>query len=480
MNPDYSELVKMQKELFELLDEIIKKSTGKSYSELCNINEFDDIVRTKLPEKAKQFVKGLEWGYTSLEKFYEKYRKSSFTITKQVMGLKLLLGGGRFTEDHLNSIRKMLLYSDTILLPDPILPWVEIYREEEAFRDVNFLKAIFLTLQFKPLVEAKLAYPAIVVFPSWEKTLEQQDDHTKQAIPMFAANFFSQYLGTKYSSLEDVQSYILNHADEFLRRVVSSNLFIAPGEKTTKDIRQVIAAYKQYIKTWRSPEYQESIEGISDAMLIFNGIMERLVPLYHLFENSEELQSQPMFCSDVHWHYYALCSKIHDEKLTRERFLKPETVAVIQALSKRRFNWLGNVQIYDLVTLREDDANVQFRKKLAEYVSSLHESTIADLDKVANEVSRGISALLTEHQKEIAGIQSEFQRKHKKTLTSAVLSAAAYFLPTLAPLTGVVPPLILASKYFWDKIDEMGKKKACSKSLMGVLAKAAETGRDWG
>jgi hypothetical protein len=47
--------------------------------------------------------------------------------------MKLVLGGSsRFLESQLNAVRQLLLYADTVLIPDPILPWIEVDRSEES------------------------------------------------------------------------------------------------------------------------------------------------------------------------------------------------------------------------------------------------------------------------------------------------------------------------------------------------------------
>jgi hypothetical protein len=55
------------------------------------------------------------------------------------------------------------------------MPWLERDRREERFRHVLLLKAVHTLLQLKPLVDADLRYPPVVVFPSWEKSLEEHD-----------------------------------------------------------------------------------------------------------------------------------------------------------------------------------------------------------------------------------------------------------------------------------------------------------------
>ncbi len=94
----------------------------------------------------------------------------------------MLGGSSRFPDAALGGVRKAALYADTIYVPDPLLPWIEIDRVEERFRHMELLLAYQTLLQLKPLVDAQLSYPAVIVFPSWEKSLETCDTVTQDGI----------------------------------------------------------------------------------------------------------------------------------------------------------------------------------------------------------------------------------------------------------------------------------------------------------
>lgn len=477
MNPDYLDLQKNQEEYFQLLDEIFCRTIGCKFNKFCNIDAFAKDIRkwAKSQKKVDEIEKGLLWGYDELHKYYSKDMRKSFNLAKKLGGVKLVLGGtSRFNLSHFNSVRKMLLYADTIFIPDPVLPWIEIDRREERFRDMLFLETIFTLLHLKPLVTANLTYPAILVFQSWEKLLELKDEQTRLGIEALALNFISYYTGEYFESPEELMRYLKENEADFLTKIESKNLFIAPGQETGNNIANAILIYKNSIKEKRSSEFTKAIEKMSDAELGWLGIKERLAPQFHLLENSEELQCQPMLCLDVHWHYYTLCSQIYEDKLRSINLLKPETVSTIRSLNDPRFKWLGNIPINELVELRKSNENEDFRRKLSEHTNQLYEAGLNNLDKIANEVSRAISSLLAEHQNKIQQIEEEYNKKHIDTLKTTLLTAPALFVPTLAPFTGILQPLAIAGKYGLDKIQEIKDKKKAAKSLTGVLAKAAE------
>jgi len=215
------------------------------------------------------------------------------------------------------------------------------------------------------------------------------------------------------------------------------------------------------------------LESYSDAALVWLGICERIAPQYHLLENAEELDAQPMLCLRPHWHYYSLCAEMFQDRLVMDRRLSPETVSSLRAINDTSMAWLGNIPIGALAELRERNENEKFRSRVTAFTSALHEASLNDIDRVAREVSRGIAALIAEHRNEISRIEAKYKSKFKQTAIASWLTAAAVYLPALAPFA-TIAPFGLAGKYINDKLDERAERKQALKSLTGVLATAHE------
>src|SRR5881394_622383 len=194
-----------QREFFAILDEFFHDATGERPQEFAEVDKFGEAIRMKGNQFAPRAIKAFERVADRLKKFYGEGNITTFAQAREVGGMKLVLGGGsRFTSSHLASVRKMALYADTILVPDPVLPWLEIERKEEKFRHVNLLQAVFFLLRLKPLVDADLPYPAVMTFQSWEKSLEQNDPVTKDRIDSFIVSFFSQFMGKPFANGTEV------------------------------------------------------------------------------------------------------------------------------------------------------------------------------------------------------------------------------------------------------------------------------------
>src|SRR5262249_776496 len=151
-----------------------------------------------------------------------------------------------------HAVRSMTLYADTLLIPDPVLPWLEKERREERFPLVAPLEAAFLLLHLRPLIDADLPYPAILVFPSWEKTLESKDEATQDGIGRLFLDFFSYYLATRFEDESEIFEFARSQPNEFMRAVAEDELFIAPGGDGTEDIAEAVRLYREHHSHMRS------------------------------------------------------------------------------------------------------------------------------------------------------------------------------------------------------------------------------------
>ncbi|WP_167881526.1 hypothetical protein, partial [Leptospira bourretii] len=124
------------------------------------------------------------------------------------------------------------------------------------------------------------------------------------------------------------------------------------------------------------------------------------------------------------------------------------------------------------ILLRKNNENEKFRKDLYKQLEILDDLSLKDIDKVTNEVSRVISGLLSNYNKEIEEIKDKYQLKYKQLLSVSIVSSAAQLIPLLQPFTGLIPPIVTALKYTNDKLEERNLIKNQKKSLMGIFFRA--------
>lgn len=460
-----------QRQYFTILTEFFERSTGLSLSQFEERGQFGDVMRSDATKFAKLFKDSFPWVENQLKQYYDNQGAENFEQAINLGGMKLVLGGtSRFGEPQLNAIRKMALYSDTILIPDPALPWLEDERKEERFRHVLFLQNVFWLLKLKPLVDAKIPFPSVLVFPSWEISLEKHDDTTKKAIRDFSSDFFTYFFERPFSSIEDIVS-LANSEPKLFADVLNKNLLTwGPDASAPETMTESVERYRHDLHMWRAQEWPEIADQSSESILALTMILERIRPQFHLLENANEFSAHPLFCLDPHWYYYERISEMYTGRLAQNDYISSDTINRIKALSQPQLSWLSNVPISILAELREKNENEHFRKKIHEWTNTLYGASLENIDHVANDIERGISGLIAEHQEDIKKIQQEYQNKHKDTAVMGWVGLAVSLIPTLAPFIGTVAPIALAGKYISDKVNEKRALKNAAGSLTGVFA----------
>lgn len=463
-----------QRDFFILLDELFTRVTGRSYSDFATIEGFGDEIRKNAVSLSRRMKNEWNPAIQQLDSHYGQCGTTTLRAAKQLGGLKLVLGGGsRFTGTQLSSVARVLLYADTVLIPDPVLPWFEADRIEERFRHVLMLQQIFTLLHLKPLIDAELEVPPVFVFQSWEKSLAGRDLFTQESTKQLAMGVLSTRSGRQFRDFTEVKNFAIEHTPEFMQAVEAGQLLVGPGGTVGQPINVAIEEYLTAGRTWRSAEFQAKIETLPKPLTVLLAIMERLEPQYHLMENSDELGAQPFVCIAAQSHYYELCSEFFLQRLRNNSLMSDDTVRTVSAMQQPILSWLSNVQMEALVELRRNNENEKFRQHLQGYVHDLHAAGIEDLDRVAAEVSRGISSLIAANDAELRRIQEKYQRKYLQDATVGVAALAVALVPTLAPFLGdAAAPLIVAGKYVWDKIEERSERNSLGRSLMGILARA--------
>ena len=424
----------VQREFFEILEEFFRRATGRSAEDFAPLDSFGERIRAEAPKLGLRGGQAFLYAHEAFGTFYKRFGSHLFSEAKNLGGLKLVLGGtSRFGESQLKSVLKMLLYADSILIPDPILPWIESPRAEERFRDVQLLEAAFVLLHLKPFADADLPSLPILIVPSFEKSLDERDPTTHARMSLLITRVLSHFLGRKLDSFGELQSFATNEEAEFMRAVDQKKLFVAPGGHVGQPLEEALAQYSEEIKQWRSEGFQAAVKDLPKGLLLLNGLMERLAPQYHLLENAQELSSCPMLPLTAPWHYYSLISTFFLDRLRAQGDLDDDAITSLVSNGETSSEWLGNVPVSDLVELLTQRENENFRIEVKKLYSELHDAPLSSLNRVVPEVSSALASLLKEHSNAVRTIQAKYKSRHGEERVRGYLTRGAEYIATLAP-----------------------------------------------
>ena len=478
---DLHTLVIYQRDYFEILEEFFVGVTGQSHDSFCSPSEFS-VAINKLgetlrnnPDRSITFRDSFETLESKLQKLYGQESMDCFRSAQNIKCCKINLGGGsRFLETQLNAARKTMLVSDVVLIPDPIMPWLEAPREHEKFPLVFLIQAAYFILHLKVFLSEDFGLPPFLVFPSWEKSLEEHDQKTIESTRQLIADFFSYYINNEIENIDDVFELVDTDEEHFLAGVDKNRLFISAGGEIGEPLDTAFNNYITQAQKWRTTKFNELILGVPKGRVILHGIMERVQPQYHLLENSNELNSNPLLCVDAQAHYFALLSRMTNSRVIDFSGADESMSTALSALMSKRLDFLTNINDQQLIDLRKSDENVNFRNKLREFVCNLPTIKLDDLAYAATEVCSHVEALVSGHQKEVEELNGKYKAKHSKTALIAGGGLAVTMVPALAPFLGAALPFAIAAggKYIADKLDEKHERKILSGSMLGIFALA--------
>ena len=88
---------------------------------------------------------------------------------------------------------------------------------------------MFFILRLKPLVDADLGIPPVVVFPSFDRLLQQHDQTSREQLTEFVGCTLGILLNLPLTCIEDTVEFATAHPEEFLEAVRTKQLLVAPG-----------------------------------------------------------------------------------------------------------------------------------------------------------------------------------------------------------------------------------------------------------
>ncbi|EIV8471574.1 hypothetical protein PP666_001828 [Vibrio vulnificus] len=467
-----NQLYKYQSDYLDILDEFFTGVVGKCSSSFISFDEVHHELKNNL-DKSDHVMYCFSDMETRLRALYSNCGPDAFKFAQELNACKLVLGGSsRFYGTQLNATKRALLFADTVLIPDPILPYLERERDEEKFQYILILKAAFFVLQMKDLNSSAFDMLPFFIFPSWEKSLEEYDQHTQVQAKQLITDVFSHYVDSGIKSAEEIYDFAIKNESTFLEQVEKNQLFVAPGRKAGDSVRIAMGHYKTEMLRMRSKAWCDEYLRMPEIAILINAVCERIFPQYHLLENADELKSNPLLCVDSQAHYYQLVSSMKNSFISDYAKFDTQTTGIVNALNDTRLDFLSNIPYDQMVQIRTSNENVEFRKQLRELVNSLPATKVDDLAHVSGEVCAYVEASISRHRKEIETIKAKYKTKHTQTAVIGSASLAVALYPVLAPFITGLGFTATTGKYVYDKLEEKNELKQASHSLMGVISLA--------
>ena len=474
----------VQCELFRLFEEIFVGLTGAP----SDVVKSQDEIKARMLDRFRDNDNFDDFNATAgeLEQFYLQHATSLFNIAKSLGGVKVVTGGQRtYGPSALAATRVAGLYCDTQLIPDPVAPFFSGNLHLNAMH-LQLAIVLFYILPLRPLIDARLPEPPAFIFPSFEETLEEKDAITQSGIASLMVKVVAPACNANLTTIDELLEFARKDENSFLDAISRERLFVPPGgdPKRVGTAQEAVSIYLRELKGIRSNEVLSAMERAPRGVLVFNGVLERLRPIYHLMENAEELAAQPMLSQGVHWYYFERCAQAEARELVNEHVLSRESLDVLRALQDDSLTWLANIPIEGLVDLRRNLEHAELREQLKKCTAQLTSAAPAELEAVTKEVRHALEVMIQRQQKAIKDIEAKYSPKKWAAGVGGALSTAAgasmFFMPALAAASGVTAPeaSVIAGiagggvAYAREFVGQVVEKRKARKTLLGLLATA--------
>lgn len=475
-----------QCELFRLFEELFVNLTGVASDAVSSEEEIKVRMLHRIRSRKNDAFNDFNATADELEHLYQQNAAPVFKIAKSLGGVKVVTGGQRaYGPSALTATRIAGLYCDTQLIPDPVYPFFAGDLHLNA-KHLQLAIVLFYILPLRPLVDARLQEPPVLIFPSFEEGLEEKDAITQSGIASLLVKVVAPVCNANLKTIEELFEFARKHENSFLDAISRERLFVPPGgdPKNVSTAQDAASTYLRELKGIRSEDVLSAMKQLPCGVLVLNGILERLRPQYHLIENAEELTAQPMLSQGVHWYYFERCALAEAHELVNERVISRESLDVLRALQDDSLRWLANIPIEGLVDLRRNLEHAELREQLKKCTSQLTSAGSVELEAVTKEVRHGLEVLIQRQQKAIKEIEAKYSPKKWAAAVGGTASAAAaasmFFMPTLAAISSVATPVasVIAGlagggmTYAKELVGQTVEKRKSRKTLLGLLATA--------
>lgn len=405
-----------------------KSQLGMSIAELYN----PSLMKTTM-ETLTQELMSLNWANQS-------------SAIERIGGLRTAyLGHGYIwqsrPEKTFDFLKKTSLYTDTVIVNDPILTELLAWQERGTGEIVSFTLVAADALSLLPLEDlfnsdvgppvCCLAPCQVISFKNMgiDKIIDEfLDEHV---VSLYA----SELLGRELKSKKELMEYLSTFRDfeDFISNVQKSDLKLADVYGRPVEENDYLTVKQYYEDRYNMPF------SLPDSLFLF--IRGRfLAAAVDLILNGKIASNFATEFKGV-WNNFSWLLK-NDNALVNG-YLRKKPISkdglIITALQQEEFKWIGNVPLAKIRELRERGELQEIRALLGQNVNALENASDEEFAEVGRQVRYNLDEAFKKHNLEVKELDAEFKAKYKIDVASIVVSGS------LGLVSALFPPLVLAT-----------------------------------
>lgn len=470
-------------EYFNILDNFFRLFTGKSPQKFSSFKDITKNIRIffiELMDNIKtnnQRLKAVDMLEEQLKDFYDRHLQKALAFAQNDHSHKLLIGGSNsFGFLQYNAVKAAALMAPTILIPDPVLPWIAEEKKNEKFRFANILKEAFSILQLRPLVESEWENPPVWIFPYHEEIPDEnypENPVTRARYEVLVGDFFHNFISNSVSTYAEALDYAKQNADEFLKKVDENRLFIPWNCKPAITLEQALTSHRENLRSSKNKQGAAKILALPKAELVFEGITERLRHQTLLIENLDQFNAAPLLPVDSHAHYASLCSEANLAKVIDAGLIDANSMALLDMVRACKFNVITEYSIESLIEIKKATAFQNLQTGITSTAMQLFEGQFHEINSKTPDLLTELCTHLAKFQNEITPINEKLKVNYSKQNGPAPESVQLSFFYSPAPFVLNRLPFGPSRRFFSLKGKELKEKAIPTRSLLVITAPKA-------
>ena len=467
---------KYLEEYFSILDIFFKNLTGKTPAKFSSFHDLPittrDFFQAMLQnigasQKKLDTLKELE---KNLLIFYAKNGKKLDKIAKEISGFKLLYSGNKHIGlQQYRAIKTGAFWADSVIVTDPIYPWIKDGKKNDRNRLSNILKEAFALLKLKNLFLQSKDSHLIWIYPSAESPFHpgKETEEDEQKLAKLITDFFNSYIDKNIYTYDDVEKHLEEKAEHFLKCVHQKGLFMVKGGTKDETQEDIIKRYKEEVANVLGIAGAKKALDLPPEQIVFKGLAQRLRDQLYLLEESKAMKAHPILPDEESIKYFSLIRNMNLRKLVIGNVFNQEELVSFKSIGPLSGKFPGDFPNKLLVSQRKRKDIAELRSALADSAHSLEAKTFAgDKISITKEIEEQVK-VLKDYSLEFQDMLIESSASSLKMNSIGMDKIYLRFIPTVAPLIGTDATFIETNKYFNEKLEDLKSNQDSASSMLG-------------
>jgi hypothetical protein len=372
----------------------------------------------------------------------ESYWAANYNLVtekcRSLSGFKTRFGGDIGPQKSHNTIERVSIFFDTTIIPDPILRILTLPTSLDVI-SYYLVKYAIDQILYKEVYLMDISPPIAILVP--DKELVGNEKYNFSELSNYGSIdsviITNKLYNENLNSFDDALKFYskFKNIDHAYREIIDGDI-IWWDETVPRNLLDQLDSIKK--KAYEHFDKNKFPYEVNDPRFLLTQLSGRLMQINDVLVRSNDNNASPLVTAPVSFHW--LKQKIiANQNIFFEGKYQDKNInlGITNALLSEKTDWLDNLTITQVASLRKNGSVADLRKIIKSEIESLGNIKIDELERIANQVDYNLNNALLKHQLRLNEIQSEL----KKDITSKGISFLASATFAIQPLIGNFLPI---------------------------------------